>query len=63
MVTRERVYIEDIQLKGDLSHLLLPAYSDESYQLVNSGEWPTSNLLPGPVQVLTDGVYRGFLTA
>ena len=57
--TRERVYIEDIQLKGDLSHLLLPAYSDESYQLVNSGEWPTSNLLPGPVQVLTDGVYRG----
>lgn len=57
--TRERVYIEDIQLEGDLSHLLLPAYADESYQLVNSGEWPASNLLPGPVQVLTDGVYRG----
>jgi uncharacterized protein (TIGR02231 family) len=55
----ERIFIETFGLAGELSFLLLPEYSDESYQLVNSGEWAASKLVPGRVQVVAGGMYRG----
>lgn len=57
--TRERIYIEAFELAGDLSYLLMPEYSDDAYQLVNSGEWTKAQLVPGRVQVIAGGVYRG----
>jgi uncharacterized protein (TIGR02231 family) len=57
--TRERIYIEAFELDGDLSYLLMPEYSDDAYQLVNSGEWTKVQLVPGRVQVIAGGVYRG----
>ncbi|MGB1122293.1 MAG: mucoidy inhibitor MuiA family protein [Flavobacteriales bacterium] len=55
----ERIFIETFDLAGDLSYLLLPEYTDEAYQLVNSGEWSASRLVPGRVQVIAGGMYRG----
>ena len=55
----ERIFIETLDLQGELSYLLLPEYTDEAYQLVNSGEWAASELVPGRVQVIADGIYRG----
>jgi uncharacterized protein (TIGR02231 family) len=55
----ERIFIETVDLAGNLSYLLLPEYSDEAYQLVNSGEWSASRLVPGRVQVIAGGMYRG----
>ena len=57
--TRERIYIEAFELAGDLSYLLMPEYADDAYQLVNSGEWTKAQLVPGRVQVIAGGVYRG----
>ncbi|MAI23199.1 MAG: hypothetical protein CL828_04000 [Crocinitomicaceae bacterium] len=55
----ERIFIESFDLQGELSYLLLPEYTDEAYQLVNSGEWAESELVPGRVQVIAGGMYRG----
>lgn len=57
--TRERVFIEAFELAGELSYLLMPEYADEAYQLVNSGEWTNAQLVPGRVQVIAGGIYRG----
>ena len=57
--TRERVFIEAFELAGELNYLLLPEYADEAYQLVNSGAWATAQLVPGRVQVIAGGMYRG----
>ena len=34
-------------------------YIDEAYQLANSGGWVASRLVPGLVQVIAGGTYRG----
>ena len=45
--TSERIFIESFDLDGELSYLLLPEYSDEAYQLVNSGGGLLQDLSPG----------------
>lgn len=57
--TRERVFIESFELAGELNYLLLPEFAEEAYQLVNSGAWTTARLVPGRVQVIAGGMYRG----
>ena len=57
--SRERIFIEALDLEGELSYLLLPEYTDEAYQLANSGGWVASRLVPGLVQVIAGGTYRG----
>ena len=57
--SRERIFIEALDLEGELSYLLLPEYTDEAYQLANSGGWVASRLVPGRVQVIAGGTYRG----
>ena len=57
--SRERIFIEALDLEGELSYLLLPEYTDEAYQLVNSGGWVASRLVPGRVQVIAGGIYCG----
>ena len=57
--SRERIFIEALDLEGELSYLLLPEYTDEAYQLANCGRWVESRLVPGRVQVIADGMYRG----
>lgn len=55
----ERVALESLELEGSLLHLVLPMFSDESYQVVASAEWESARLMEGAVQVMAGGVYRG----
>ena len=57
--TRERIFLEQFQLEGEINYLLLPEYTDEGYQLVSSADWTASKLMPGTVQVITNGTFRG----
>lgn len=55
----ERIFIDEFSLNGQLTHLVLPVVSDQAYQLVSVTGWSQQRLLPGAVNILTDGVYRG----
>lgn len=56
----ERVFIEQFELQGELSYLLMPYASDEAYQLAYSSSWANSRLMPGRVQVEAGGAFRGW---
>lgn len=56
----ERVFIEQFELQGELSYLLVPYASDEAYQLAYSSTWANSRLMPGRVQVEAGGAFRGW---
>tara|TARA_B100000768_G_C11282909_1_gene379779 strand:+ start:217 stop:1821 length:1605 start_codon:yes stop_codon:yes gene_type:complete len=55
----ERIFIDEFSLSGKLAYLALPEASDEAYQLVSATNWSRQRLLPGSVNILTDGIYRG----
>ncbi len=55
----ERIYIDEFQLLGTLNYLALPAMSDEAYQVVVTDDWAQQRLLPGAVNILTNGKHRG----
>ena len=55
----ERISIDEFSLNGQLTHLVLPVVSDQAYQLVSVTGWSQQRLLPGVVNIMTDGVYRG----
>ncbi|MGB1075041.1 MAG: mucoidy inhibitor MuiA family protein [Flavobacteriales bacterium] len=55
----ERVDLGAFELQGQLRMLSLPAFSDEAYQMVSTSSWAGSDLMPGEVQVIAGGAYRG----
>jgi hypothetical protein len=55
----ERIYIDDFTLPGTLTYLALPTFSDEAYQVAVASEWAQQQLLPGAVNILTNGKHRG----
>lgn len=55
----ERIALEEMKLDGELTYLVLPAFSDESYQLAASADWNQARLMAGSVQVVAGGAYRG----
>lgn len=57
--SKERLYIDSFQLDGELTYLVLPELADEAYQLATSASWSQASLLPGRVQVIADGIFRG----
>lgn len=57
---QERVFIEQFELQGELSYLLMPFASDEAYQIAHSDAWASARLMPGRVQVEAGGAFRGW---
>ena len=57
--TPERIPLETLNLESDLTYLVLPEYSDESFQLAASADWNKVQLMAGAVQVVAGGAYRG----
>lgn len=57
--SKERLYIDSFELEGELTYLVLPEMSDEAYQLAKSAAWSQASLMPGRVQVMADGIFRG----
>lgn len=57
--TPERIPLETLDLESDLTYLVLPEYSDESFQLAASADWNKAQLMAGSVQVVAGGAYRG----
>lgn len=57
--TPERIPLETLNLKSDLTYLILPEYSDESFQLASSADWYEAQLMEGAVQVVAGNAYRG----
>jgi len=55
----ERIYIDDFMLRGSLTYLALPALSDEAYQIALTSAWTEQRLLPGVVNIHTNGMHRG----
>ena len=55
----ERVFLGNFGLEGDLNYFMVPELTDEAYQLANSGDWMTAQLVPGQVQVMANGAFRG----
>jgi uncharacterized protein (TIGR02231 family) len=57
--TPERIYLETLSLESELNYVILPEYADEAFQRVLSTDWNKVQLMPGTVQVVAGGVYRG----
>ena len=57
--TPERIPLETLRLNSDLTYLVMPEYSDESFQLAASADWSEAQLMAGDVQVVAGGAYRG----
>ena len=55
----ERIYIDAFPLSGKLTYLALPAFSDEAYQLVSADAWAQQKMLPGAMNISTNGMHRG----
>lgn len=55
----ERVFLGNFALEGDLDYFMIPELTDEAYQLANSGDWMSAQLVPGQVQVMANGAFRG----
>lgn len=55
----ERIALEDFALDGTLRMLSLPGFSDEAYQMATTSDWAGARLMPGEVQVIAGGAYRG----
>jgi len=55
----ERIYIDAFPLNGRLTYLAIPAFSDEAYQLVSADAWAQQKMLPGAMNISTNGMHRG----
>ena len=55
----ERIALGNFELQGKLQMLSLPSYSDEAYQMASTADWSGARLMPGEVQVIAGGAYRG----
>ena len=55
----ERIALGNFELQGKLRMLSLPSYSDEAYQMASTSDWAGARLMPGEVQVIAGGAYRG----
>ena len=55
----ERVYLDAFPLRAKLTYLALPSLSEEAYQLALANEWAQEQMLPGKVNILTNGMHRG----
>lgn len=55
----ERIALGNFELQGKLRMLSLPSYADEAYQMASTSDWSGARLMPGEVQVIAGGAYRG----